>query len=319
LEGFGLFGAVLLFIVVFFIIFGAIRGYGMRVSNALPLGFVLFFISLWAICPNILNTLDEVFPFGNTILALIFLVSVIKIIAAFFLHSGSSLDAKVRELRGADFSPPEDPEIDREIAEDKDERKMLKKKTMRFTRVEIKSIDHIEECLKNIVWLIKERGNSLDQKDAGQIVGNLREISKNENILKKGMMIIRDHLKAYNALHRKDIGELEKRLNETKDVNKKKTIEEEIEYQKKMLDVIEFMKSYESKINMFTDTFNKLIMAAIQKVKGRYPNDALNFLEQAYKELLGMKSIFKKQMELEKYLLKLNKKTIADLKKEKGR
>jgi len=62
LQGLGLFGAVLLFIVVFFIIFGLMRGYGMRTSNALSLGFALFYISLWAVIPNILYTIHENLP-----------------------------------------------------------------------------------------------------------------------------------------------------------------------------------------------------------------------------------------------------------------
>ena len=98
---------------------------------------------------------------------------------------------------------------------------------------------------------------------------------------------------------------------------RKKTIEDEIIYQQKMLQALEFMKRYESKIVQFIDSFNRLVYGAMQKLKSHYPNDALSYLEQAYKGLFEMKHIYKKEREFEKYLLRLNKKTISKLKKEK--
>ncbi|MBC2714925.1 MAG: hypothetical protein HF978_06410 [Desulfobacteraceae bacterium] len=317
LEGFGLFGAAIVFIVIFFIIFGAIRAYGMRLSNALPLGFLLFFVSLWAISPNMFHTLNEKFPLANTLLGLLFLVSLFKIIAAFFMHSGPKPSETAKDLRRVDIETPENEEIDREIAEEKEEKKILKKRTLRFTKIEIKSIDNIEECLKRIISLIKENGNSLTREEVAGVSKYLKEISKNENIIKSSLKLIKKHLNSYQSLHRKDISELEDRMKKTKSEKKQKIIEEEILYQQKMLQVIDFMKSYESKIVLFTDTFNKLLSASMQKLKTHHPNDALNFLVQAYKEIMSMKHIFKKQKEFEKFLIKLNKKTVSNLKKEK--
>ena len=94
-------------------------------------------------------------------------------------------------------------------------------------------------------------------------------------------------------------------------------IEDEIIYQKRMIEALDFMEKYEKRITDFTQSFNKFIYAAMQKLKGRYPSDALDYLVEAHKSLVGMKQIYQKQKEIEKYLLKLNKKTIKDLKKEK--
>ena len=54
-------------------------------------------------------------------------------------------------------------------------------------------------------------------------------------------------------------------------------------------------------------------------MKGKNAGDSLPYLEYAFKNLSDMKHIYEKQQEIEKYLLKLNKKTIKDLKKEKDR
>ena len=64
-------------------------------------------------------------------------------------------------------------------------------------------------------------------------------------------------------------------------------------------------------------SFNQLLSTAIQKLKGQYPVDALSYLKHASKSLQEVKHIFGKQKELEKYLLKLNKRIIGNLHKEK--
>ncbi|GEM_PF-1704381 len=317
LEGFGLFGAILILITVFFIIFGLMRGYGLHLANALAIGFVLFYISLWAISPNILHTLDNIFPLGNTILALFFLVSIFKVIAAFFRHSSRTPAQTAKELQNFDKASIEDKEIDREIDEDKKEGKMLKGKTIRFTKIEIKSIENIEACLKKIIEAIKERGNSLSHEDVSELTQYLKQITKNEGVLKKSLWLIKKHLNAYQSMHRKDIPELKNRLQKTNSQKQQAAIKKEIIYQKKMLEIIDFLESYEAKIIWFTDRFNQLIGAAMQRLKNHYPNDALAFLMQADKELSGMRQIFEKQKEFEKFLLKLNKKNLSNLKKEK--
>ena len=124
---------------------------------------------------------------------------------------------------------------------------------------------------------------------------------------------------AYRSLHRKDIGELERRLTETPDAKKRKTIEEELTYQKRMIEALKFMEVYESKITDFTNNFNRLLYTAMQKLKTIQPNDAIAYLISGLKNLQNMHIIYEKQRDIERYLLTLNKKTIRDLKKEKAR
>ncbi len=95
----------------------------------------------------------------------------------------------------------------------------------------------------------------------------------------------------------------------TKDKKKRKEIEEEILYQNRMLQILDFMGKYEKRIIDFTQAFNNLLTVAMQKLKGHYPNDALTCLEQAHKDLIGMRRIYEKQREFEKYLININKKT----------
>ena len=320
LQGLGLFGAVLLFIVIFFVIFGLIRGYGLRLSTALPLGFALFYICLWAVIPNILTTFQNTFPAVNGILIILFVASVFKVLAAFFRHSRKSPLEISKTMPKPKFFPPneEAPEIEREEREEKREIKLLKKRSMKFTKMEINTVEEIENYLEQMIGVIKGKGSDIDQQEIAEIVHALRQIGKKQSVLKQGLELIKRHEKAYKNIHKRDVAELEKRFSGAKNKEENEVIEEEIVYQKKMVEALEFMEKYEKRITDFTQSFNKFIYAGMQKLKSRYASDALDYLVEAHKNLTGMKHVYEKQKEIEKYLLKLNKKTIKDLKKEKG-
>lgn len=319
LQGLGLFGAVLLFIVIFFVIFGLMRGYGLPLSTALPLGFLLFYISLWALIPNILTTFRETFPPANGILLVLFVVSVFKVLAAFFRHSRQSTVRIPKGMPKPDFLPPneEEPEIEREEREEKKEVRLLKNRSMKLTKMEIKTVEEIEDYLEQMIGVIKGKGSDIGQEEIAGLVHALRQIGKKQGLLKQGLELIKRHEKAYKNIHKRDVAELEKRFSNAKDKDKKRVIEEEIIYQRKMVEALEFIEKYEQRITDFTQSFNKFIYAAMQKLKGRYASDALEYLVEAHKSLTGMKQVYQKQKEIEKYLLNLNKKTIKDLKKEK--
>ncbi|MBW1781275.1 MAG: hypothetical protein JRL30_11100 [Deltaproteobacteria bacterium] len=318
-ESFGLFGAVLLLVVIFFIIFGLMRSYGLRMSTALPLGFALFYVSLWAVIPNILTTFQETFPPVNGILLILFVVSVFKVLAAFFSHSRKSPLEIAKDMPKPGFLPPdrEVPEIEREEKEEKKEMKLLKRKNMKLTEMEIKTVEEIEDYLEQMIGTIKKKGKDIDQEEIAELVHVLRQIGKKQGVLEQGLALIKRHEKAYKNIHKRDISELEKRSSNAKSNDEKRVIEEEIFYQRNMVKALEFMDKYEQRIIDFTASFNKLIYGGMQKLKERYPSDALEYLVEAHKSLTEMKHVYEKQKEFEKYLLKLDKKTIKDLKKEK--
>jgi len=318
-----LFGAFLVFIVIFFIIFGLIRGYGVKVSNALPAGFALFYISIWAISPNILDNIGRIFPLLNFILVILFIASIVKVVSSFFHHTRQSPLIAADALKETKFSTADkasnDAEISKEIVDENKEKKLLKRKTIHLTKLEIKTVKDIESCIEKMIKLIKERGNGVDQNEIAQLINYLRQIAKKEAVLRQGMILIQQHIRAYKKLHRKNLPELENRLSQTKDKKKQKLIIEEIFYQKRMLQALDYIRKYEGKINVFTQSFTRIVYTAMQRVKSKYPNDALAYLEHARHSLIQMKHIYEKQKDLENYLVSLDKKTISDLNKEKDR
>jgi len=317
LANLGLWGAALILIIVFFITYGLMRGYGMKPWIALPIGYAIFYMSMWLIYKNIFHNIADIFPLGNGILAFLFIASLIKIIMRFFEHSKAPKFA-AEEISGYKPTSISEPEINREIQEDKQERKLLKGKTIRLTKTEIRTTDDIQHALDQLITLIKKKAPNLDEHDIAQIKSTLRAINEKESILNRGINLLRDHANAYNALHKKDTSELEKRLRSEADRKKKQIIEEELTYQRRMIEAVNFLQRYESKIQQFIQSFNRFLYTAMEKLKTRNPHESLAYLDAAKNDLSNMKNIYNRQKEIEKYLLNINKKTIRDLKKEKN-
>jgi len=293
----------------------------MKTNTALPLGFTLFYLGMWAVSPNIFQNLSDIFPLSSTILLIIFFASIFKVISSFFRHSKQDPLMAAKSLEKSHFTSAKeaeaDQEIQQEIMEDRQQNRQIKKKSIKITKVEIRKLEDIEKYLLEMRDLVKKKGNSITQKESEQLSKTLRKIYQNETVLKQGLLLIQNHVRAYKKIHRKDIPQLEKRFKDSKDRKKIKIIQEEIIYQKKMLQALDFMNKYESKINDFIQTFNRLIFTSMEKLKSQYPNDALSYLNTAQNNLVQMKHVYEKQKNLEKYLIRCNKKTIKDLKKER--
>ena len=318
LAGLGLFGAILILIIIFFILFSLHKHYGLKTSISLPIGFVLFYISIFAVTPNVMDNLNDIFPLAKPIMAILFAVSLLKILTAFFRHTNPSLRQAAKNLKSMSETINGEPDINKEIRDDKREEKLLKKQTMKLTKAEIRTIEDMQNFLVQMINLIKDKGNTLSQDETYQIGKILRNMGEKESLIVGAMPTLKKHAEFYKKHHRKDISELEKRLRDSINNPKQQNrIREEIGYQKRMLEILDFIEEYENKILGFAKGFSQKISTGIQKLKSHYPKDCLEYLEFGKKELDNIKHILKKQNELEAYVLKINKKTVKNLKKEK--
>jgi len=318
LEGLGMFGAMLILIIIFFILFGLQRNFGMKVSMSLPLGFVLFYISLFALTPNVMTNIQNIFPLAKFIMAILFAISLFRLITAFFRHSKPNLLKIGKSMEKTHIPPKDEPEINHEIKDDKKEEKLLKGKTIKLTKMEIRTVDDMENSLEQLIRLIRANDKNISKDETYKISQILRQISQKENILLGSMPILKRQAEIYKTKHRKDLVELDKRLRAAiNNPQQQNMIRQEIHFQKQMIATIDFIETYENRIIEFAQNLNKTISKAIEKLKTIHPHECLEYLEYAKKELSAMKHIFKKQKDLEKFVLKLNKKTIKDLKNEK--
>jgi hypothetical protein len=295
----------------------------MQASKALSIGYVLFYISLRAISPNILNTLADIFPIGNLILLILFIVALVKIILSFFHHSKEKFkDHSASELAqmANNFQP--DPigidDIDKELEDDKREIKTLKRETFNVTKKEIKSVNELDHELKDLIKMLSKQDQAITPALIEHLNKTIIELGPKLQSLMKGLRIINEQLNLWELHHKQDISELNQRLKGTKNKKQAKAIKEQLTYQKRMVQAQTFMKENELKIKNFYDQFVVYLKSAIPMISNHVFDRAVKYIKKARYDLREIKHIFKTLKQIEKYILKLDKKLIRDLKYEKA-
>ena len=248
------------------------------------------------------------------IVALFYLVW--TLVSKLFSHARTPQTA-IQQLKTSTFTPPDQKEITEEIRQEDQEKRDIKKKSLKVSNTEIRTVEDIAVFLADIIEIFRKSGNKLSQDQVERIKKDLNKIRQKECLLKKGLEFIKSHVEHYKADHQKGIQEMIKRLNQTKDPKQKRLLQDELVYQKRMLEAFTFLGN-ESKLLEFTQNFNKLLYTAIQRLSVN-PEESLYYLDQALKNLKGMRSIYSRQREIEKYLLGLNRHLVRDLNKERDR
>ena len=321
----GMYGPFLVLMLAFFIVFGLVKAFGMKLNNALPFTYALLYLSLWAVSPNIFDNISDIAPPVNLILLVLFFASIWKVVRGFFHHSRSDAsgsmhiaDKAIKSLKAPSKDETEaQTQIEDETKAEKAEQKHIKKDTLKITDLEIKTIEDIEQNVNRMMQMLHERGDHLSAADADSITHVLQKINQDESILKRGLVEIQREAVAYENEHKKEIAEQRQRHAKTKDPKILKFLTELEKFEAQMFQASKFVEQNEKKIIDFAKSFNQQIQAALMQIKDKNVRSAMNFLGYAKRNLAGMKHIYDKQHQLERYLLKTGRKTIRDLKREK--
>ena len=209
-------------------------------------------------------------------------------------------------------------EIERDLTFGKKIGKWIKGKTMKLTRMEIRTITHMEDYIRQVIKIIRTHGNHLSPGEITEISKAVVKIRKSEIIFKKGLNRINKHLSQYQTVEKKDLAVLNRRLAATEDKAKAVLIKDEIYYHHKIIEAEKFMQQYEQPVLEFADAFNGILGTAIEKLEAGHPGETMSHLDFILKKLIQMKPVFEKQAEIEKCILKLNKRKVDGLKKEKS-
>lgn len=314
-AGLGLFGAILIFIAIFFVVFGLVKGFGMHTWNALPLGFCLFYISLWAVSPNIFDTLSRRIPIVNGILLILFIISIVKTFSG-FMHHSKSPEPWALDLKRNDVIPADAPQIDNEIKSEKIERKNIKKKTLKLSKSELKDVKQIDASLKDIQQILETR-KDLSQDDKQQIVKELSRIAKTKADFENSLLRVRKHIERFKAKDRKDAAELEARYHKTTDPHKKREIKTEWDYEKKKLEIFNFIATYNDRITSYLKMFDTRMRAAVSYMQNNQLNLATHMIRNIRSDLANTKTILEKIKSYERYSVKLAKKEEQQLQTER--
>jgi len=326
--GIAIYAMLLIFFICFFIFFAIVRaltkkGEETKDSFSFMIAYLVTYIVAWGIAPDFFKQLADISPSANGFLALIALLSFLVLLIMMFGFFHGNMPTLPGSLRKAahgltkKLTTADTVEIDKEIKEDKKEIKLIKHKTFRLTKREIHTVDDIEDEVDHMRRALKHHKGNLTDEDKKEITTSIQKIRQYEQVLWRFHDLIEKHETAYHGKHKKDIWKLNQRLEETQDPKQQQILKEELTYQKRMIQALEYFNKYRSPIVKLVRSFNRFLATAIERLKTNYVDDAIRNLEQAHKNLYDLKHMYAQQKGLEKYLMKMDHKMIKDLKIEK--
>jgi len=204
-EGWGILGSLLLVFIAATIPYGLCRGFGMSATRAFYLTYALFYILSWVKYPELYYTMaDHNLGLVNLGLLILFIFAIYKSVR--FKRS------KVDLSKGLETENPLRKKIDHETDNQSRETRGIKRIGRNATRREIKTVEDIDEELADIHQIIETHKNNLPTEERNQIAGDLKDISKSEEIIMKGLRDLKALLNRCNILDEKAIQEMRNRM-----------------------------------------------------------------------------------------------------------
>jgi hypothetical protein len=167
--------------------------------------------------------------------------------------------------------------------------------------------EDIEGYLNQMIKIVNEKGRAVDRIEIAKLLYYLRQIGLKEMKFRNGTELMHRYIHYYKKLYRDKIHELERYLTQTIDRKIRHVVKQELKYCVHFLQALDLMQRNEHKIQEFLQSFNQLAVKVVQKLKKNNPNEALVHLKQACNILQGMKAIFKKQKEVERYFANITR------------
>ena len=313
-ESFGFLGIVLIVILLAIVTYG-VTSMKMKKSHAVALTYCVMFLTFYLMTPSIYDSFAGSLP----ILNLLFVIAGIYfIVTGIFgsLITPKSTATSAANLAHADINPQDQPLIEKEIGEEEQEQKLIKGKTLKLTKRELKEIDHIHDHLKEIEKILKS-SDAIYEDERQEIALELSRIGRTKEDFLKGLNLLKQHAKHYRARDQNRIQELRSRYHDTKDELKRHRIKKEAHLEQKKLEIYEFINSNYDKITKFLNDFDMQIQKAVIYIKENQPKGAIHPIQTARNHMNIVWHILKDFKNHEQYLLKLSKKEEKILKKEK--
>ena len=311
------FGFLAIFIIVLLMIMATygLAKLGMGKDVALSLTYCITFLTFFVMSPSLFDTFADTLPILNGIFFLAFFYLLGKLIWKMVRHG--STETALKAAQGISLSPPDSAELEKEIGFEEHERNLLKHSTIRLTKKELKSIDNVLHYLKQIRDIIEDAGSQLNDQHKKDIIKALENINQAKQDFLGGLARLNRYILKYKAGDSDKMHKLRERFHQAKDHRKKLEIQREWLFEKKKMDIYEFMQKEADSIRGFIQSFDTMTGRAVQELRaGKFPSAikaidfCLNYIEQSYEAL-------KKLKRHEFYLLKVSKREEKVEKREK--
>lgn len=310
------FGFVAIWIIIFLVglVTFTLFRWGMKIDTAFALTYCVMYLTFAMLTPSLYDSIADSFPLMNLIFLIVFGYLGIRILMKIFSKNKTTENAAF-EFKHNNIPPVDQAEIDRELQTDKDEKKNLKKKTTKLTNIELYKIEDIEKLVSQIIITLK-KNPSITEEEREDIYVLLNKIITKKKDFVYGLQILDRHIEKYERGDEKQINELNTRYVEAKDKKKKAEIRKELDFEKKKIQIFEFMKRDKNRLVEFLKFFDREMYNAVNALRQSNVPESINRLSMVKQQLGTIRKILKELTGYVSYLIKYSKKEEKILKKE---
>jgi hypothetical protein len=309
-EGWGTLGLILLFFVVATIPYGLCRGFGMPGIKAFYLTYILFYVLSWFKLPAFFFSLAKHnLGLVNLGLLIIFFVSIFKMIPL----SGSKKKITRDLVDNNSFGH----EIARSIRLQKNEKKIVEKKAVKITKLEIRTIEDMTECLAEIQRIVETNKNNLTREEREKIATLLRKVLDKKDIFKRGLLNLKKIYQHIGSIGTKELQKLKDRMANTPE-KERQILKLEIEREEEKLKYGMTIQEYEKLLDRWMNSFNEHIESSVLYMKGTlYYQKVKDYLAESRLILVNISDLIKKIKILEEKLINITEEEKKLMNKEK--
>jgi hypothetical protein len=273
LESFGFLAIWLIIILAMFVTYGLAKT-GMRKDLAFTFSYCLMFMTFYMLTPSMVDVISEKVPLLYFILLIAFVYLVGNLVFKMFKNPNMTL-RDATQLAKSKLKQPDEPQIEKEIKHEKQERKLIKSRTLKLTKRELKSIDDIKHHLEEILHFLKD-ADQLTEVQHQYIAKSLREIAISKEQFQRGMKTILAYIDKFAAGDEAKANELRSRYHATKDEKKKSEIGKEYQLEKRKIEIFDFWKNHEGNVTQFLNHFDQYIHNAATFMEQNNPKESIN-------------------------------------------
>jgi hypothetical protein len=263
------------------------------------------FMTFYMLTPTMMDVISDKIPILYSILWVAFIWLIGNLIFKMFKKAGPMQDAV--DVARTKLKQPDEPQIDKEIEEEKKERKLIKTRSLKLTKRELKGIDDIRHHLEEIMEILKD-SDQLTELQHQHIAKSLREIALGKDQFQKGMETLEAWINKFSAGDETKMEELKRRYHATDDKDKKSEIGKQYQLEERKIRIFDFWKSHEGNVNQFLMHFDQYVHAAATAMEQNRPKDAIEPMRMAIGIIDKLHAVLKKLKSHERYILNISKK-----------
>jgi len=313
LRSFGPLAVGIILLLVGFVLYGLLLSLGFNHTNSLCLAYIIDYLSLRLVAPNIFDWIANTAPFINGILGLGFLMALFKLI--FSLFSRNSLKSISSKLPSKPNIKSNTEDYDKEMEEDKEEVDIIKSRLIKPTKKEIKDSEEMIETINEMIKLIEEYGTT--PHAIRELSNYLVKIRDKEHYAMVYFNYINKIMDKIGRFDNEFYTTLKAECETAQGSEQKRLKKKEIEAEEKKREIEEVIEKIEKLILQHTKKFRQCINYAVQNLRNNNPNEAIKCLKESLKIESKIKDLFEQIKELERDLKKITKRNFRFLRKEK--